>query len=457
MDESRVISLIAEGESQNLDFKRELDLGSSRNKAEFIKDVISLANSADHSGYLLIGIDDDKSIIGIAELNEERIQQVAYAYISPPVSLQCFLVPVSAVAPLSVGVIQVKAQSKPHKVARSVDNLSKDDVFVRRGSVVMKASPEEIIQMRDTDVWLRREVRQLVKAAETHAKLENYDSAITSYSKAIEIAPTPDLFLARGEIYLRTIEVIDLDYEQKQQIGDLALKDFSDALALASNAEQEKRARFGRAQVWASHNHSRRSEDWDLWTEDTEWLRSHTEGYERGKLLYLEVLMGDNNVGIDEGKYWLTALNEAIAVGYDEPDVFLLRAFAHFRKHNHGFALEDVTRAVDGLREAERLETALCLKATVLVSMKRYNEAYECFFEARRRSGEDFRDPFGYVGAYLAKDILCRCGLAYEFSGLNERESQMVIQLAHLLRPWVKEMERKYPRIANILQYMLNR
>ena len=90
MDESQLRVLIAEDESERLDFKRELRLDSARTKAEFIKDVISLANSAPNVGYLIIGVDDAKLVVGTDELPEEQIQSVCDTYITPPVSVRCY-------------------------------------------------------------------------------------------------------------------------------------------------------------------------------------------------------------------------------------------------------------------------------------------------------------------------------------------------------------------------------
>jgi sulfatase modifying factor 1 len=47
-----------------------------------------------------------------------------------------------------VEVIEIEGTHRPYKVARDVDNLKQNDVFVRHGSYVRPASPEEIIEMR---------------------------------------------------------------------------------------------------------------------------------------------------------------------------------------------------------------------------------------------------------------------------------------------------------------------
>jgi tetratricopeptide (TPR) repeat protein len=175
MDESIILSLVAEGESRKVDFKRELKLDSAQDKAEFVKDVISLANSSTDVGYLLIGIDNNKYIVGLNQLPEEQIQQVVHTYITPSLELSCFIVPVTAPTLPSVGVIEIRAINKPYKLARAIDRLNQDDVFVRRGSVVARAGPEEIIQMHHSSREERnREKMERLKRVKSFAYSAEY-------------------------------------------------------------------------------------------------------------------------------------------------------------------------------------------------------------------------------------------------------------------------------------------
>lgn len=172
MDEKEVLSLIAEGENKVVEFKRQLSLTSAKEKAEFIKDIIALANSSPDAAYLLIGIDDDKYVVGIDQLFEEQIQYIAHTYVTPPVDLRCLLVPITAPNLPTVGVIAIKATSKPHKVARATDKLEKDEVFVRRGSVVLKASPEDIIRMYTTPLPSSANARSSIHKEERALRLD---------------------------------------------------------------------------------------------------------------------------------------------------------------------------------------------------------------------------------------------------------------------------------------------
>ena len=45
LSEAEITSLVVKGENEDIDFKRELNLDLASEKAEFIKDVISIAKS----------------------------------------------------------------------------------------------------------------------------------------------------------------------------------------------------------------------------------------------------------------------------------------------------------------------------------------------------------------------------------------------------------------------------
>lgn len=60
-DEEYLRQLLTQGESDRLDFKRQVDLADTRAKLQFVKDVLAMANNPP-GGHLLIGVEDDGSI-----------------------------------------------------------------------------------------------------------------------------------------------------------------------------------------------------------------------------------------------------------------------------------------------------------------------------------------------------------------------------------------------------------
>ncbi len=142
----KYLDIIDRGESESIDFKREVDLSTKNKKAEFIKDIITLANSTENSSFLVIGIDDDKKIIGSTPLKEEQIQQLCYTYINP--SIRLTLKEIFASDKLVI-FIEIFPDGKPFSIVRDIDFLKKGDAFIRYGTTTQKASPQDIIKMHE--------------------------------------------------------------------------------------------------------------------------------------------------------------------------------------------------------------------------------------------------------------------------------------------------------------------
>ncbi len=189
MDEYLLYDLISQGENEGLDFKSELNLDSDAAKAEFIKDVISIANSAikgrNFIGYLLIGIADNGNVIGIDNIEEERIHQIVHRYIRPVVKLDCSLI-YSSKNGVSIGVIKITGENRPYSVVGPISKLNQDDIFVRQGSITTKASTDEILGMHN-EMEDHKFVSRYFKAANSHFKLERYEDALISINEAIKI------------------------------------------------------------------------------------------------------------------------------------------------------------------------------------------------------------------------------------------------------------------------------
>jgi len=450
MDDFEVSTLIAEGENERIDFKRELDLSLADNKAEFIKDVIALANSAPNGvGYLLIGVDDTKYITGIDDLEEEQIQQIAYTYVSPAAKIHCSLVSMSRSGTLSVGVIEVHRTTRPHKVARSIGRLSQNEVFVRRGSTASKATPEEIIEMHDAD-WRRREVQDHVSVATTHSKAGNYDAAITAYSKAVEETPSYDLFLARGETYVLALKQHEksLGGEKFQQLSESerdayrkkvailissALNDFTSAARLADSIEAEKTARLKLFKFGCSIEHYA-FYAWEQQEQELQWLRENLTGRDLGEVICLYVETWDLFMQDWQGGEAVVALmDEAMQLGYTEPRALYFHARGQLLAGNCGLAVQEIDKVLVSIpqEDKEQVVELLCYRAEALCKIGRFNEAHETLLRARQID----RDTV-YANIFLTRDldanILYTCGLAYEFSkheGLYPASMKDVVRL----------------------------
>lgn len=485
-------ALIGQGENQFVDFKRTLNLDSARSKAELIKDILSIANSAPQKGYLLFGIEDDKTIVGLNKFDEEeRIQQLAHTYINPPLFLECYSVELGLPAQM-VGVIEITGTDKPHKIARTIEQLIHNEVYVRRGSITVKASPEDILRLRD-ESCVQNVNRQHVHSAQTHSMLGNFESAVNAYTKAIDLAPDAKLFFERGCIYVQlwketenqkqknrelnraTSRITEIDNPKKREnaekeakrlfnLGNLytkqASKDFSDAIQLVNSNELEIKIRLARLELAALTQNR-----YDDWRHDVEWLHSHATLAEFGKVLYLEAKLIEieadtyllRDIGIspfhaDTTTQIINLLTEAIGYGYDEPDVFFLKAQAHFGEYNFGLALQVVDMAIEKLQEVKRFPEFLGLKANILIEMQKYEQAIDVYRDVQHQFNES---AFWYfdVTFRLKEILLCRYAIESEFGKNNPIPTVWLQEMANSFTPWRrKEFKQSFPEIVKILR-----
>lgn len=160
---SRLIDdLVAEWETTSVDFKRELQLDTADQKAEFIKDVLSLANTkASGQRWMVIGFDDrSRTYYGAPDqaITQNRIEQIVARCTTPCVDVQYNPVDYRGG---SVGMLEVlrDPQKLPYRVARSIigekKRIEQDDIYVRHGSQVEKPSPLEEQALIDEGIQAR--------------------------------------------------------------------------------------------------------------------------------------------------------------------------------------------------------------------------------------------------------------------------------------------------------------
>jgi hypothetical protein len=155
MDRSALEKLLSLDEGSNLDFKREFDLESKRGKANFLVEVLGLANAPSKPSFLVIGIEDEtRKVVGISEdLSEERIQKFLADNCRPPIDCKFKVIPYKR---KRVGVLAIYGKRRPYTVRGDLGyqdengkqhKISDKEIFVRRGSTGDTATPEEIREM----------------------------------------------------------------------------------------------------------------------------------------------------------------------------------------------------------------------------------------------------------------------------------------------------------------------
>lgn len=143
--------LVAEWETTSVDFKRELHLDTKDEKAEFIKDILSLVNTqASGRRWLIIGFDKNHAYFAPPDpkLTQDRIEQIIARYITPCVDIHYAAVNYQ-LGP--VGMLEVIRDPKklPYCVMKEINRdrkspLQSGEIFVRHGSQVEKPTDAEL-------------------------------------------------------------------------------------------------------------------------------------------------------------------------------------------------------------------------------------------------------------------------------------------------------------------------
>jgi len=147
--------LVAEWETTNVDFKRVLNVNTADEKAEFIKDVLSLVNTkTSGQRWMIIGFDDKtRTYYGPPDksLTQNRFEQLLPVYTKPYVTVRYEVVDYREG---QVGMLEILREPKkvPYSVAKSIGHkkrIEQDDVYVRHGSQVEKPTPLELQALHD--------------------------------------------------------------------------------------------------------------------------------------------------------------------------------------------------------------------------------------------------------------------------------------------------------------------
>jgi hypothetical protein len=155
--------LIEEWETTSVDFKRELKTKTKDEKAEFVKDVLGLANTqASGERWLIVGFDDKSRAYHSApdpNLDQDHLEQILSAYTNPPVEVRY-----DVVEHYHGPVGRVRVLRDPAKVlyaaARSAgeqERIQEGQIFVRHGSQTEEPTPGELEALRAEGERARRE------------------------------------------------------------------------------------------------------------------------------------------------------------------------------------------------------------------------------------------------------------------------------------------------------------
>lgn len=150
----RIAEMIENGEGLTVEFKQRF---SSFEK--IAKEMIAFANT--RGGYILIGVDDDKSIYGMASEKSdiELVKESAEKYCVPPINYKVETIEIDRKDILIVEVAESKI--KPHRIQDYKNKLELNNAQV-------------YVRINDKSVLAGKEMIKILQTQSTGSSLKNY-------------------------------------------------------------------------------------------------------------------------------------------------------------------------------------------------------------------------------------------------------------------------------------------
>lgn len=137
--------LVDLGEGINVEFKRRVP-----QPERIAKEIVALTNT--HGGRIVLGVDDDGSILGIDHASEEEflLRQAVEAHCRPVVDYQTERVVVEPRCDVLVVTIP-ESSTKPHRVVMDGEAEREGKTYVRVEAKSIEASPETVEELREQE------------------------------------------------------------------------------------------------------------------------------------------------------------------------------------------------------------------------------------------------------------------------------------------------------------------
>jgi len=140
---NKIIELIEEAEeTPTLDYKEDLHLETDGDKAEFVKDVIALANSGELA-HIIVGVEDGTGKpVGLRTAHDaEQLNQILKDKCDPPISVEYIE---KDILKYRIGVIEFKGENPPYivsvpdKFGGPLSSNPKKHFFIHRGTIFVR-------------------------------------------------------------------------------------------------------------------------------------------------------------------------------------------------------------------------------------------------------------------------------------------------------------------------------
>jgi hypothetical protein len=263
MDKALFESLLNEEESTSLDFKRDqypFVKATDDEKSELLKDILAFGNAWRRSdAYILIGVEEVKGgqskVVGVAShLSDSDLQQFVNTKTQKTLE---FLYEAFSYNSTQVGIIKVPVQPRPFFLSKNYGKLTKDSVYIRRGSSTAIATTDEIIKMatlvpeddslKDELLDLIEELDHFIGAEPTGWHMDSRSFPDTQYQRLFQlgkIAKLPEplrIKLREAYIDIKTIDRLcqsawSGNYANRIETGNEATRKFPESKQKAEQA-----------------------------------------------------------------------------------------------------------------------------------------------------------------------------------------------------------------------------
>ena len=143
--------LLALTEVRKVDYKRDqYNLIDEKQKADFIKDILCMANAPDSDGHILLGVKSEKGkprkVVGISHHHDSSdLEAIVNIVIEPPIQFEYY--PLNYKSAKCALLYIPKSKAKPHWPKKDYGKLERRIIYTRRSSGNREASIQEIREM----------------------------------------------------------------------------------------------------------------------------------------------------------------------------------------------------------------------------------------------------------------------------------------------------------------------
>jgi ATP-dependent DNA helicase RecG len=193
MIELEIRQLIAKGEGYHVEFKRE-----DENNDDFAKTIVSFANS--DGGKILVGVDDDGTIIGVNDVDKfmSRIDDVAFNSCKPPVTI---FQETTVIDDKNIVIINVpKGIQRPYQF--------KGKFYIRSSNRCREATREEILRLFQSSESIYYDELSITSAILEDIDLESFKLFLKDYM-SLDIIPIDE---QETLSYLKNLHLADKDF-----------------------------------------------------------------------------------------------------------------------------------------------------------------------------------------------------------------------------------------------------